>query len=412
MGLRTDEADFYMDPRFIAAVEETVATARQFWSLLIYDGDNRPVGSANLCLYPLDAAVLCPPRPRQALRAIRRVWPGCLLMPILFCGLPFSGGQSHLRIAAGADVQEVLRQLDRAMTQLATDLQAAAIVCKEFTDHDLLHTDFLRQLGYVCGPSLPMNYFAPGFHDFDEFCAALRSHYRYKIRRSQRKFAGAGFRVAHFRGAEALAYYTDEVHQLYVDVHDRAEAQLELLPADFFRQLAAQCGDVVRLTAVLQGDRIVAFAWGILFGSSYQNVFVGFDYQLNAEYDLYFNLMAHDLDQALRLGAREIQMGQTADVFKSRMGCHGQPRYVYAKGTRWFTARPLRWTHALLMPPPSPAPVRDLYHEPGTHQLAQQNLQPSHAVQAEMVVKAGPDVGILGRQGQEARGKHGAPAVR
>jgi hypothetical protein len=82
MRLRTGEADLYMDPRFIAAVEQTVATARQFWSVLVFDDGGRPVGSASLCLYPLDAAVLCPPRPRRALQAIRRFWRRCLLLPV------------------------------------------------------------------------------------------------------------------------------------------------------------------------------------------------------------------------------------------------------------------------------------------------------------------------------------------
>ena len=352
MRLRTNDADFYMDPRFIAAIEETAAAKEHIWSVLVYDNDNQPAGSANLCFYLLDGAVLCSPQPRRAVQAIRRVWPGCLQLPVLFCGLPFSAGQSHLRIAAAADAREVLLQLDLAMTRLAAESGAVVIVCKEFTDRDLSRTESLRQLGYVRGHSLPMNYFSGGFRDFDHFCSALRSHYRYKIHRSQRKFAAAGFRVAHFHGAEALPHYTDEVHQLYVAVHDRAEAKLEMLPAAFFRQLAVQCGDCTRLTAVFQGPRIVAFSWGVACDSAYQNVFVGLDYSLNDDYDLYFNLMASDLDDALRSGAKEIQVGQTADVFKLRLGCCPQPRYVYVKGTRWFTAGPVRWTRALVMPRP------------------------------------------------------------
>jgi hypothetical protein len=361
--LRTGEGDLYMDPRFIAVVEKTISEVKQFWSVLIYDDGNRPAGSASLCLYPIDGAILCPPRPRHVLQAIRRVWRGCMRFNILFCGLPFSAGQSHLRIAAGADAGEVLRQLDLAMTRLAAQSRAEAIVCKEFSDDDLSQTDYLSELGYVRGSSLPMNYFASGFQDFDDFCAALRSHYRYKIHRSQRKFAGSGFYVSHFHGAEALPYYTDEVHRLYLAVRERSEVQFETLPAEFFRQLAVNCGDSVHLTAVFQGRRIVAFSWGILLGNAYQNVFVGFDYELNKEYDLYFNLMAGDLDHALHLGAQEIQMGQTADDFKSRLGCYGRQRYVYAKGTRWFTEKPLRWTHKLLMPRQPPPPVRDLYRD-------------------------------------------------
>jgi predicted N-acyltransferase len=366
MALRRDPADLYMHPEFITTVEETMGKMATFWHLLVYDDEGRPAGSASLCLHALDAALLCPPRPRRALQIVRRVWPRCLLFHVLFCGLPFSAGQSHLRLAASTDAKQVFRQFDAALSQLAAEARAAAIVCKEFCDGDLAQTDQLCSLGYVRGPSLPMNCFTPRYRDFNEFCASLRSHYRYKIRRSQRKFVSAGFRVSHFCGQDALPHYTDEVHQLYLDVHDRAEVQLEVLPAEFFRQLAVRCADAVRLTAVFQGPRVVAFAWGLRLGHSYQNVFVGFDYALNDEYDLYFNLMASDLDQAIQLQVHEIQMGQTADVFKSRLGCHHQPRYVYAKGTRWFTAKPLHLFHGLLMPPPAPPPVRDLFRDAST----------------------------------------------
>jgi predicted N-acyltransferase len=363
LALRTSEADLFMDPRFIATVERTMSGPGRFWSVLVRDGDGRPAGCACLSLYPLDAALLCPPGPRRRLQIVRRVWPRCLKFEILFCGLPVSAGQNHVRVAAGADAKEVLRQLDAAMTRLAARQRVAAIVCKEFSDDDLPQTDFLQELGYLRGPSLPMNYFAPRFGSFDEFCGALRSHYRYKIHRSQRKFERAGFHVAHFCGTEAAAQYTDEVHRLYLDVVEHAEVTLEILPAEFFRQLAANCGDAVRLTAIFQGARIVAFSWGLLLGRSHQNLFVGFDYALNAEYDLYFNLMACDLDQALRQGVAEIQVGQTADVFKSRMGCHGRPRSVYVKGTRWFSARPLRLFSKLLMPPPPSPPLRGLFRD-------------------------------------------------
>jgi predicted N-acyltransferase len=353
--------DVFMDPQFISAVEESMPG--RFWSFLVWDDCGRPAGSANVCLYPIDAALLCPPRPRRFLRLIRRVWPGCLRLSVLFCGLPFSAGQSHLRIAAHANAAKVLEQIDQGLMRLARQVPNAAIVWKEFTDADIPQTDHLCRLGYVRGPSLPMNYFRGEFRDFNEFCAALRSHYRYKIHRSQRKFAQAGFRVRHFCGAEVLPHYTDEVHRLYLAVTERAEVKLEILPAELFRQWAVRCGAAVRLTAVFQDQRIVAFAWGAHAGESYQNVFIGLDYALNHEYDLYFNLMACDLDAAMRSQAREIQVGQTADEFKSRLGCYSRPRHVYVKGTQWFSAQPVRFTQTLLMPEPPVPPARDLFRQ-------------------------------------------------
>lgn len=353
--------DLYMNPQFISAIEDTVPG--RYWAILVYDESGQPVGSAMACLYPIDAALLCPPRPRRVLESIRRMWPSCLRFWIVFCGLAFSAGQSQVRIARGADSSQVLRQLDKCLRHISREVSSAAIIWKEFTEEERLQTDDLLKAGYVRGQSLPMNQFAEGFHRFDEFCGALRSHYRYKVNRSQRKFARAGFNIEHFCGAEAASRYTDEVHRLYLAVARQADVQLEILPAEFFRQWALRCGYAVRLTAVSQGRRIVAFAWGVVLGETYQNVFVGLDYQLNAEYDLYFNLMASDLDWAMQSGAEHILMGQTTDTFKSRLGCYAESRYVYVKGARWFTALPLRVTHKLLLPPPPAPPVRHLFRE-------------------------------------------------
>jgi hypothetical protein len=127
-SLQHNETDLYMTPGFIGTVEATMGATGRFWSLLIDDDNGRPAASACLSLYPLDAALLCPPRPRQVLEGIRRVWASCLKFPILFCGLPVSAGQNHLRIADGADTREVFRQLDAALTRLAAQVKSAAIV--------------------------------------------------------------------------------------------------------------------------------------------------------------------------------------------------------------------------------------------------------------------------------------------
>ncbi len=357
--------DLYMDPSFISAIEDTLPG--RYWAIVVYDDRGKSAGSAMACLYPIDAALLCPPHTRRILESIRRLWPDCLRFWIVFCGLPFSAGQSQVRIASDADSSQVLRQLHKSLKHISREVPSAAIVWKEFTEEERLQTDGLLKVGYVRGQSLPMNRFAEGFRSFDAFCEALRSHYRYKLHRSQRKFVRAGFRIEHFSGAEAASHYTDEVHELYLAVSERAEVHLEILPAEFFRQWAIRCGNGVKLTAVFQGTRIVAFAWGAALGDTYQNVFIGLDYQLNPEYDLYFNLMASDLDWAMQAGSQHILMGQTTDTFKSRLGCYLEPRYVYVKGTHWFTALALRLTHKLLMPPPPAPPERHPFREQPGH---------------------------------------------
>ena len=130
---------------------------------------------------------------------------------------------------------------------------------------------------------------------------------------------------------EIVPLYTDDVHRLYEDVVERAEHKLEVLPAEFFRQLARRLPGEVSLTVIRQQERIVAFAWGLMRGGTYHNLFIGVDYSLNTDTDLYFNTMLRAIDWALQKGASDIFVGQSADDFKARIGCYQRPRFIYLK---------------------------------------------------------------------------------
>jgi hypothetical protein len=362
-----------MDPRFIAVVERSMAADGRFWCLIVYDEVGRPVGTAGLSLCWLDLVLLGQPRLKRIAESVRRLLPKFLKLPVLFCGLPVSAGQSHLCLAPESDSRQVLALVDEALRRLARRHGAKLIVFKEFAPKDRGRLDDLLTLGYELGDSFPMNHFPSRFGSFAEFCASLRSHYRYKIRRSQRKFHEAGFRVEHLSGEAALARYTDDVHRLYESVVDRAEVRLECLPRSFFEQLVRHFPAEVRFLAVVKEGRIVGFSWGLLTGGTYQSLFIGLDYGCSAAGDLYFNLMTEDLAYALDQGVADVQVGQTADVFKSRLACAAEPRYVYVKGTgrvmRWLVRKTARW----FFPPPAPPPQRDLFRdppEPSPHEAA------------------------------------------
>src|SRR5207249_4285222 len=126
----------------------------------------------------------------------------------------------------------------------------------------------------------------------DHLCASLRSHYRRKIMLSRKKFEKSGLWVEHLRGGDGIdRLYNDDVHRLYLSVLDGADVKLECLPAEFFRELARQFPDDAAFTFIRRNERVVAFSCGLIHQNSYQNLFVGYDSDLNAEADLYFNVM-------------------------------------------------------------------------------------------------------------------------
>ncbi len=357
-------ADAVMDPRFLKAVEESMAAEARFHNVVFRDASGEPAGAAFLSLYTIDGLLLASERWKKLGTRLRRLWPNFLKIPVLFCGCPVSTGESHLRISAGVDHATLLRQLDRLLMWLAWRQRTPIIVFKEFEAREIVRTDALLELGYVRADSLPMNYFPTHFRDFDHFCASLRSRYRRQIVRSRRKLQRAGLRVAHLRGGMGFdELYTDDVHRLYLAVLSRAPIQFECLPARFFRELARQLPEESAFTLICQGERVVAFTCGLFNQQAYHNFFCGFDYELNEEAELYFNLLYEDLDYALRQNVRSIQIGQTADEVKMRVGCYREPRFFYVKVREPSLQLLLRAAAPSLFPPAPCVNERNLFHQ-------------------------------------------------
>jgi predicted N-acyltransferase len=357
-------ADAVMDPRFLKAVEKSMAAEARFHNVIFRDSAGEPAGAAFLSFYTVDGLLLSTQRWKKLGTQVRKLWPNFLKIPVLFCGCPVSTGESHLRFATRADHVTMLRQLDRLLVLLAWRNRTPAIVFKDFGPQEIARTDALLDLGYVRAESLPMNYFPARFRNFDHFCDSLRSRYRRKIVRSRRKLQRAGLRVVHLRGGMGFhELYTDDVHRLYLAVLSRAPIQFECLPAQFFRELARQLPEDSAFTLICQGERVVGFTCGLFHQGAYHNFFCGFDYELNAEAELYFNLLYEDLDYALQQNVHSIQIGQTADEYKMRVGCYREPRYFYVKVREPGLQLLLRAAGSSLFPPAPGVNDRNLFRQ-------------------------------------------------
>jgi predicted N-acyltransferase len=352
-----------MDPRFLATVERAFPESRCLHAL-VYDERARPCAWASLCAFPVDVATLAGDGARSMVERVRAVRPGFGRWRTLLVGLPVSAGQSHLAITPDTDAAAVLAALDEACVRIAARERANLVVWKEFDDAAAARLEPLRARGYRRAESPVMHELDGRFRSFDDYRAALKSHYRNDVSRSERKLRASGLRVLHLRDAdEVCRAYTPEVHRLYEAVVARSAVKLERLPFEFFPELARQLRGLVSLTAIVDGDSIVAFNWGLLDGRVHHSLFCGVDYARAREADLYFNVMYHHLDDALGTGVERIEMGQTADVFKARLGCRPTRRHVYVKPCRVAGRLVVRFGFSLLFPRRSPPPTYTVFRE-------------------------------------------------
>ncbi len=329
----TFDSQPFMSLGFLSVFENTMRETHGFWYVVVRDDRGRAVGCACLSRVPIDLLVIGGDAVKAAVRAIRKAIPGFLHVDVLMCGLPFSAGLKHLFWLPEADGAAILSTVDTAMHAIARRERIRFLVYKEMGAPDRKIMNGLLRFGYVAGESLPRNLFRADFATFNEYCGALKSHYRKVIRSSERKFLSGGYLTERLTNSQSIATaYTNDVHQLYETKARNAAYHLEVLPASFFRELAAELEGAVSLTCVYHAEEIVAFNWALHTGNDYYCLFCGVNEERNRSGDLYFNLVYQEMDAGLKLGARDIHCGQTADAFKARLGCVTTPLYVYIKG--------------------------------------------------------------------------------
>ncbi len=148
---------------------------------------------------------------------------------------------------------------------------------------------------------------------WDDYLSSLRSDYRRRLR-------------AVLKDAETIearrrpcAAFTDEMHSLYLEVFRRSEGKLERLEAPFFRNLPANfC-----LNTFYAGGRIRGWTITVRDGDRFSFFLGGQDYGWSPR-TLYHVKLMDVVRTGIESGATTIDLGQSAEVPKMRLG--GEPR--------------------------------------------------------------------------------------
>ena len=170
----------------------------------------------------------------------------------------------------------------------------------------------------AAGETLSACIFNNVFTSFEEYLFALRGGYRRRIKRALDK--GKALKIEQIRNAD----FTDELHELYLQVLRCSKYPLETLRPDFFKGFD---GDIFVFS---DGDSPVAFSALKRFDDELDFVFGGMDYAKRDEYDLYYNMLLFILQHGIEQGVKLINFGQTAEHSKQRVGCSLEKRYMVA----------------------------------------------------------------------------------
>ncbi|HAQ37709.1 MAG TPA: hypothetical protein DCQ58_04295, partial [Saprospirales bacterium] len=188
------------------------------------------------------------------------------------------------------------------------------------------------------GKTLPTIVFQNRFGSWENYLSQLR--YPYRRRLNQILKNGNGLTLER----TDCSVFDEEMYRQYLQVFQKSNEKLELLSWDFFRHLP---GEFI-LTACRQDGQLIGWNISVKWEKTFYFFLGGIDYQSNKKFGTYFFLLIKLLKDGIESGAEEIDLGQTAEIPKMRLGGVPVERYMEATHHWMVVGKILKWAGPLL----------------------------------------------------------------
>jgi len=228
---------------------------------------------------------------KRLITGVRRLWPRFMYARTLMLGCV--AGEGHLD-GDEASQSATAGLLGHLLPRVARDLNCALIVLKEFPAKYRKPLRSLLTAGFARVPSMPMTTLAIAYTDFNDYLSKnLSPGTRAKTRRKLREAERAEPPITMSIVADATPII-DDIYPLYEKVFDRSPLQFEKLTRQFLCEIGRRMPDKVRFFVWRQDRRIIAFGLCMVQGDSISHDYVGFDYAVAFELNLYYRVF-HDI---------------------------------------------------------------------------------------------------------------------
>ena len=130
---------------------------------------------------------------------------------------------------------------------------------------------------------------------------------------------------------EEIIKYNDDLYELYLQVFEQAKFKLVHLSPSYFINVVKTQPDLFYIDAWFLNDKIVSFASGFYLQSEIEAHYVGFDYSINKNYELYQTILYSYIEEGILKKKSKINLGRTASEIKTTVGAKPHELLCYIK---------------------------------------------------------------------------------
>ena len=164
---------------------------------------------------------------------------------------------------------------------------------------------------------------------FEDYYDAIQSKYKKRYRKIL--ISSSSIKRKELNQSE-IKQYAQMLNKLFDKVYNKSSFNTAKFNTNIFSDLK----ELIPSTSIVSyfiGDKMIGFSSNILLNNIMYAHFVGLDYEVNHELDLYSKMLYDKIEYAINNKVELIKFGRTASEFKSNFGAIAQSNigYVYDK---------------------------------------------------------------------------------
>ncbi|MFA5271761.1 MAG: GNAT family N-acetyltransferase [Candidatus Omnitrophota bacterium] len=260
--------------------------------------------------------------------SIRKLFKRFLMTRLIFVGSP-TAEELYIGIAKEENKALILPQLFDKLYEFSRLKKIKTILFYNLTAKDDELKIYLRDNGFTAMEDLPTTRLEIKEKNLEEYISNLGSNTRKDLRRKLRKSAELVRLETEI--TDNIDNIIDEVYQLYTNSLNDSDLQFETLTRDFFQNICRNMPSIAKYFITRNHEKIVAFNLCFIKGDTCIDKFIGFDYSVASEYNLYYTTFCHNIDWCIKNNIRFYQPGQGDYDAKIRLGASLIPLFIYIK---------------------------------------------------------------------------------
>jgi hypothetical protein len=317
------------DHRYYDIVEENLEGGFDYHYLLLEDHSRNPRAIQPVFFVRQNLVEGVPGKIRSIVDGIRKAFPHFLAMRVLMVGC--SAGTGDLGACDEKDETWVANVLQASLSTYARQNKASLIVLKDFPATYRSKLERFPLNGYTRIPSMPMTRLPLHYHNWDEYFRTLSKATRKDLRRKFRKAERAP--KIEMQLVSDITPLVDEIHPLYLAVHERSPLKFETLTKNYFRAIGQRMPERARFFVWRQNGKIVAFSFCLVCGEAIYDECIGLDYSVALDLHLYFYTLRDIISWSLQQGLKYYYSNPLNYEPKLHLDCELVPLDLYVMHT-------------------------------------------------------------------------------